>query len=184
MVRRTDCSENAPGGLDCETSTVMKSLSQRLRAPLRRYFTNRHVPAHEVDDLVQEVFLKLSARGGVDHVERIEPYVFATASNLLRDRRRHLTSHAAEAHVPYDEDIHGHTRMPLEPDRILLGTQRVTQLVEALYELPERMRVVFSLYHFEELSHKEIARRLGIALSTVEKNIARANAHLLKRLDQ
>jgi len=43
---------------------------------------------------------------------------------------------------------------------------------------------VFSLYHFEELSHKEIARRLGIALSTVEKNIARANAHLLKRLDR
>jgi RNA polymerase sigma factor (sigma-70 family) len=183
MVRRTDCSENPPGGLDPETSTVMKTLSLRLRAPLRRYFTNRHIPPHEVDDLVQEVFLKLSARGGVDHVERIEPYVFATASNLLRDRRRHLTSHAAESHVPYDETAHGYSRATLEPDRILLGTQRVTQLVQALYELPERMRVVFSLYHFEELSHKEIARRLGIALSTVEKNIARANAHLLKRLD-
>ena len=182
MVRRTDCSENALGGLDPETGAVMKTLSLRLRAPLRRYFMNRHIPPHEVDDLVQEVFLKLSARGGVDHVERIEPYVFATASNLLRDRRRHLTSHAAESHVPYDEAIHGHTRAPLEPDRILLGAQQVTRLVEALYELPERMRVVFCLYHFEELPHKEIARRLGIALSTVEKNIARANAHLLNRL--
>lgn len=183
MVRRTDCSENTPAGLDRETSTAMKTLSLRLRAPLRRYFLNRHIAPHEVDDLVQEVFLKLSARGGMDHVERIEPYVFATASNLLRDRRRSLTSHAAESHVPYDESVHGLTRATLEPDRILLGTQQVTQLVAALYELPERMRVVFSLYHFEELSHKEIARRLGIALSTVEKNIARANAYLLKRLD-
>lgn len=182
MVRRTDCSENAPRAPEPDTETVMKTLSQRLRAPLRRYFMNRQIPPHEVDDLVQEVFLKLSARGGVGHVERIEPYVFATASNLLRDRRRHLTSRAAESHVPYDEASHGHTRGTLEPDRILLGTQLVTQLVQALYELPERTRAVFSLYHFEELSHKEIAKRLGIALSTVEKNIARANAYLLKRL--
>lgn len=182
MVRRTDCSENAPPGLDEGKSAVMKTLSLRLRTPLRRYFMNRHIPPHEIDDLVQEVFLKLSARGGVDHVERIEPYVFATASNLLRDRHRHLTSHAAEAHVPYDEAAHGSTRSTLEPDRILLGTQQVTRLVEALYELPERMRAVFSLYHFEELTHAEIAKRLGIALSTVEKNLGRANAQLLKRL--
>lgn len=182
MVRRTDCSQNLPAGLDPGKSSVIKTLSLRLRAPLRRYFMNRHVPLHEVDDLVQEVFLKLSARGGVDHVERIEPYVFATASNLLRDRRRHMTSHAAESHVPYDEAVHGSQRGTLEPDRILLGTQQVTRLVAALYELPERMRAVFSLYHFEELTHAEIARRLGIALSTVEKNLGRANAHLLKRL--
>jgi RNA polymerase sigma factor (sigma-70 family) len=182
MVRRTDCSEHASSGLDEDKSSVMKTLSLRLRAPLRRYFMNRHIPPHEVDDLVQEVFLKLAARGGVDHVERIEPYVFATASNLLRDRRRHMTSHAAESHVPYDESVHGSTRSPLEPDRILLGTQLITRMVEALYELPERTRAVFSLYHFEELTHADIAKRLGIALSTVEKNIARANAHLLKRL--
>jgi RNA polymerase sigma factor (sigma-70 family) len=182
MVRRTDCSENAPGGLDPGNSTVMKTLSLRLRGPLRRYFMNRNIPPHEVDDLVQEVFLKLSARGGVDHVERVEPYVFATASNLLRDRRRHMTSHAAEAHVPYDEAIHGYTRSALEPDRVLLGAQLVTRLMEALYELPERTRAVFTLYHFEDLTHKEIAKRLGIALSTVEKNMARANAYLLNRL--
>jgi RNA polymerase sigma factor (sigma-70 family) len=182
MVRRTDCSEHASSGLDEDKSSVMKTLSLRLRAPLRRYFMNRHIPPHEVDDLVQEVFLKLAARGGVDHVERIEPYVFATASNLLRDRRRHMTSHAAESHVPYDESVHGSTRSPLEPDRILLGAQLITRMVEALYELPERTRAVFSLYHFEELTHADIAKRLGIALSTVEKNIARANAHLLKRL--
>ena len=165
-----------------EKSAAMQTLSQRLRTPLKRYFTNRHIPPHEVDDLVQEVFLRLSARGGVERVERIEPYVFATASNLLRDRRRHMTSKAAEAHVPYDDTLHGSARPAFEPDRILLGTQLVTRLVEALYELPERTRAVFSLYHFEELTHAQIGERLGMAISTVEKQMARANAHLLKRL--
>jgi RNA polymerase sigma factor (sigma-70 family) len=44
------------------------------------------------------------------------------------------------------------------------------------------VRTVFSLYHFEELSHAEIGEQLGIAVSTVEKNMTRANAHLLTRL--
>ena len=183
MIRRIDQSKPPPSGPEQGSSTVMQSLSMRLRAPLQRYFTNRRIPRHEVDDFVQEVFVRLSAREGVEHVERLEPYVFATASNLLRDRHRHLNSQAASAHVPYDEALHGGTRPAMEPDRILLGTQQVTRMVEALYDLPERTRAVFSLYHFEELTHAQIGERLGMAISTVEKNMARANAHLLNRLD-
>lgn len=182
MARRTDRSKFALTSPELASDAVMKALSLRLRGPLKRYFINRHIPAHEVDDLVQEVFLRMSARGGVEHVERLDPYVFATASNLLRDRHRHLTSQAAGAHVPYDEALHGSSRPPLEPDRIVLGTQLLARLTEALYELPERTRAVFSLYHFDELTHAQIGERLGMAISTVEKHMGRANAHLLKRL--
>jgi RNA polymerase sigma-70 factor (ECF subfamily) len=170
------------GSPDRETASVMEALSLRLRAPLKRYFQNRHVPPHEIDDLLQEVFLRLSGRAGVETVERLDAYVFATASNLLRDRRRYMKSHATGAHEPYDESVHGSASPASQPDRILLGTQLMQGLVAALYELPERTRVVFSLYHFEDLSHAEISERLGIAISTVEKNMARANAHLLTRL--
>jgi RNA polymerase sigma-70 factor (ECF subfamily) len=45
------------------------------------------------------------------------------------------------------------------------------------------MRVVWALYHLEDLTHHEIARRLGITVSAIEKHIGRANGHLLKRLD-
>jgi RNA polymerase sigma factor (sigma-70 family) len=50
--------------------------------------------------------------------------------------------------------------------------------------LPERTRAVWVLYHFEDLPHAEIARRLGIAVSTIEKHMGRASTHLLKRLDR
>lgn len=164
------------------SAASVEALSVRLRGPLKRYFLNRHVPAHEIEDLLQEVFMRLSARAGIEKLERVDAYVFAAASNLLRDRRRQMQSHASSAHEPYDESIHGSMRASLEPDRILLGSQLLSELVAALYELPERTRAVFSLYHFEDLSHAEIGDRLGIAVSTVEKNMARANAHLLKRL--
>jgi RNA polymerase sigma-70 factor (ECF subfamily) len=175
-------SPNISPNISQGTAAVMEALSIRLRTPLKRYFHNRRVPPDEIEDLLQEVFLRLSARAGVEAIERLDAYVFATASNLLRDRRRQLKSHAASAHEPYDESVHGSARPTSEPDRLLLGTQLVTELVAALYELPERVRTVFSLYHFEDLSHAEIGEQLGIAISTVEKNMARANAHLLTRL--
>lgn len=181
MPRRTDHPDTAPKDPDPGSSSVIQALSLKLRGPLTRYFSNRQIPAHEVDDLVQEVFLRLSARE-LNRVERLESYVFATASNLLRDRYRHLTSKAAAAHVSYDEAVHGSSLPTLEPDRILLGTQLITRMVEALYELPERTRAVFSLYHFEELTQAQISDRLGMAIRTVERNLARANAHLLNRL--
>jgi DNA-directed RNA polymerase specialized sigma24 family protein len=42
--------------------------------------------------------------------------------------------------------------------------------------------VIFSLYHFDSVPQVEIARRLSMSLSTVEKHMSRANAHLLQRL--
>lgn len=182
MPQDQDNAQDAAKQTDAGSAAVMEALSVRLRGPLQRYFRNRRVPPDEIEDLLQEMFLRLSSRVGIESLERLDAYVFATASNLLRDRHRRLKSHAADAHEPFDESLHGALRPSLEPDRIVLGGQLVSELVAALYELPERVRTVFALYHFEDLSHAEIGERLGIAVSTVEKNMARANAHLLNRL--
>ena len=68
------------------------------------------------------------------------------------------------------------------PERILLGREAYARMVEALQELPERARTIFVLNRFEELSAGEIARRLGVSVSTVEKDMMRAIAHLKARL--
>lgn len=166
-----------------ERATDIEALSRRFRVPLQRYFEKRIGRQAEIDDLVQEVFLNLASGGKIECVERPEAYLFKTAANVLTDRWRRLTARAADSHEPYDEEVHGSARETLSPERALLGTQAVEQLVAALQELPERMRVVWALYHLEDLTHHEIARRLGITVSAIEKHIGRANGHLLKRLD-
>lgn len=170
-----------PGSAD--KVTAVEDLSRRFRGPLARFFEKRIGRQSEVDDLVQEVFLHLAGGGKIESIERPEAYLFRTASNVLNDRWRRLSARAAEAHEPYDEAVHGSAQETLGPERALLGAQAMEQLVAALYELPERTRVVWVLYHFEDLPHLEIGKRLGIAVSTIEKHIGRASAHLLKRLD-
>ena len=166
-----------------DKSALIEALSLKFRAPLQRYFQKRIGRRAEIDDLVQEVFLRLAAGGNIEAVDRPEAYLFKTAANVLNDRWRRSTARASEAHEPYDDALHGNARETPGPERALLGMQAVEQLIEALYELPERTRVVWALYHLEDLTHAEIARRLKVTISAIEKHIGRVNAHLLKRLD-
>jgi RNA polymerase sigma factor (sigma-70 family) len=163
-------------------AAAVEALSRQFRTPLVRFFEKRIGRQAEIEDLVQEVFLRL-ASGQLDSVNQPEAYLFKTAVNLLHDRERRRMARASYAHVPYDEAVHG-SADTLGPERALLGSQAIEQLVAALYELPERTRTVWVLYHFEDLPHAEIARRLGIAVSTIEKHMGRASTHLLKRLDR
>ena len=166
-----------------DKSAVIEDLSRRFRAPLQRFFQKRIGRRAEIDDLVQEVFLRLAAGGNIEAVDRPEAYLFKTAANVFNDRWRRSTARAAEAHEPYDEALHGNARETPNPERALLGVQAVEQLIAALYEMPERTRVVWALYHLEDLTHAQIARRLGVTVSAIEKHIGRVGAHLLKRLD-
>jgi RNA polymerase sigma-70 factor (ECF subfamily) len=179
---RTNVSGTAPHGPADKVSAI-EDLSRRFRGPLARFFEKRIGRQAETDDLVQEVFLRLAGGGQIESVECPEAYLFKTAANVLTDRWRRLSARAAQAHEPYDEAVHGSAQETLGPERALLGAQAIEQLVAALYELPERTRAVWVLYHFEDLTHFEIGQRLGIAVSTIEKHIGRASGHLLKRLD-
>ena len=167
-----------------EREATIEALSQRLRTPLRRFFEKRlkAAPA-EIEDLVQEEFLRLTAAERIRPSEHLDGYVFQTAANLLRDRHRRLVHRNLAGHEPFDEVQHGHVADGVTPERQVLGQEAVERLIAALYGLPERTRNVWVLYHLEDLPHVEIARQLSIAQSTVEKHMSRANAYLLKTLE-
>jgi RNA polymerase sigma-70 factor (ECF subfamily) len=144
-----------------------------------RFFDRRMPAAADSEDLVQEVFLKLSRRDDLHEIERVDSYLFEAAANVLKDWRRKQVTHAANAHGPLDDSF---ADVGAGAERVLLGKDTLRALIDALGELPERTRTVFMLYHFEYLPHAEIGRRLGIAVRTVEDHIARANSHLLRRM--
>ena len=162
---------------------VIASLSAQLSPALRRFFKNRRIPKEDIEDLVQEVFVRLASRPNVESLERIEAYLFATASNLLHDRYRRMTTRLADEHESYEEARHGVAQDTNNPERVLLATQIVAKLIEALFELPVRTRTIFTLYHLEDLSHREIANHIGTSISTIERHMTRANAHLLTRME-
>lgn len=156
-------------------------LFARSAPAVQKYFARRVPNRAEAEDLTQEVFSRLLRRAEFGSIVNIEGYVFQIAANLLAERlrqdarRRVLKDHA------FDQDWVD-VGDEFSPERILLGKEAYRRVIEALQELPERVRVVFILNRFEELSGSEIARRLGVSVSTVEKHMMRAVSHLKERL--
>ena len=159
---------------------AVAALSRELRPALMRYFERRGVPSIDAEDAAQEVFARLSRREGVAAIERLDAYLFETAANVAIDYHRRGVARLRGAHEVYDESAHAPT--DFSPEQLYAGREELGCLLVGLRELPERTRNVFLLARLENMKQAEIARRLGVSVSGVEKHLARAIAHLSQRL--
>jgi RNA polymerase sigma factor (sigma-70 family) len=135
----------------------------------------------DIEDLIQEVFSRLLRRSDFRSITFIDGYLFEIAANVFRDHLRLRQSRAGDRHEEYREE---HSGQDFSPERVLIGKESVGQVARALRELPERARMAFVLHRFEGLRHPEIARRLGVSVSAVEKYIIRALTHIKVRMDE
>ena len=168
---------------DAEERLAIERLNRDFRGSLLRYFSRR-AQNLDVEDMVQEVFMRLVRRGSISALERenINAYMFETASSVLTDRLRKRRTHRADAHEPFDPDRHGDA--DFSPEHVLLGKESLARATAALLELPERTRVIFVLRRLEGMRYNDIAARLAISVSAVEKHMHRAVAHVARRKDQ
>jgi RNA polymerase sigma-70 factor (ECF subfamily) len=146
---------------------------------LRRYFLRR-AKAADVDDLVQEVFLMMQARGAGAQIQNMEGYLFRTAANVLGMRRRRATW--AWGQQEDVEEVPGFAD-ELSPARVLIGKETLDRMMTALRELPPRCAHAFILYRFEQLPQEVIARRMGIKVKAVEALVQRAARRLFEQVE-
>ena len=156
----------------------MDEMARRYAVPLARYFRARVRSAADIDDMVQEVFLRLAARRGDSAVDTPENYLFTVAASVLNDSFRRAARRGG-AHQLFDEQLHADE--DFSPERVYLGQEQLRIVVRALHELPERTRTVFVLHRYEEMSYAQIARRLQVSVSAIEKHMSKALAHLSRR---
>lgn len=129
--------------------------------------------------MVQDLFVRLLRRADLLSLENVDGYVFEAAANMVRDRGRYEQARGQGRHVGID-DLVAQSEAP-GAEQIVAGKQRLKRMLAALNALPPRARQVVILRRFENLTYLQIARRLGISVSAVEKHMARAMAAL--RLD-
>jgi RNA polymerase sigma-70 factor (ECF subfamily) len=165
-------------GLKVEGETA-SSLETYVPA-LRRYFSKR-VPSGEIDDLVQEVCVRMQGHATAQPIEHLDRYLFTVAAHVLTDRaRRRAVRHESERETL---EIFRFPTEELTPERVLLGREALEVVVAAIADLPTRTRDVFVLHRFEEMSCPSIAEQLGMSVSAVEKHIMKALRVLHARLD-
>jgi len=139
--------------------------------PLRRYLARLLGNPTEAQDVAHDAYLRVYPSTQDGRVEKPEAVLYTTARRLAINRLKRR-SIAPFALSPASPDAAAAESAGVA--RQVMARQELRLLEAALAELPEGCRTVLLLRKVELLSHREIAERLGIAISTVEKQHARA----------
>lgn len=138
---------------------------------LRHLLRSRGRTVEDADDLIQEAFLRLQVYCREHTVENPEAFLVRTALNLSTDQARCVRRQRTDAGVL--EKLVLIDPSP-SPDAVYAGQKRLMHWKRGLEALSPRRREVFLLNRLEGYSFSQIAERLGISLSMVEKHAARA----------
>jgi RNA polymerase sigma-70 factor (ECF subfamily) len=149
----------------------MDVLWNQLRS-LQKLLRRRGATPEQAEDLVQEAVLRLHAythQGG--RVQNQEAFLTRTALNLAVDAHRHSRSSQYENEPVEELDL---VDLEPTPDEVFAAEQRLIRMRDALDRANPRTREVFFMHRLYGFSHAEIARRLRISVSSVEKHVASA----------
>ncbi len=150
----------------------------RLRQELIGFLQRRGQSAEDAEDIVQETFLRFH-RAGNDVLDAdARPLIFVIARNLLKDHWKSAgRENLRRAPVsPDDLELAGQAMADdaPAPDRRILGREQLDQALAVIRDLPPKTRDAFLLNRFEDLTYRQIAERLGVSVSMVEKHLAEA----------
>ncbi len=144
---------------------------KRYVALARRFSRDRSPSSDEARDLVHDVYARLLASEGWRFVDDPRAYVLTMIRNLGIQKLRRARIVPLEALAGVEGSRHmSDAPGPFEETS---GRQRLALALQAMKRLPPRCREVVELRRLHDLSARDIARRLGLSLSTVEKRLAR-----------
>ncbi len=153
-----------------ETTRWFATEVQPHRPALRAWLLARFPTLPDVDDIVQESLSRLVQAREVSPIRSARALLFTTARNLALDTVRRQRVVAFE---PITDDTDPSV-LTDAADVVASVTkqQELELLTKAVQSLPERVRQIFTLRTAYGLTQKQIAEKLGVSESTVEKQMA------------
>lgn len=141
------------------------------RTSLRRFLSRYLLSTQDVEDIAQEAFLRAFEAEKKRVIDEPRAFLFRIAQNLVMSEFNRKSRKITD----YIEDYEGSDVLldvsTLEDN--VMAQQKLGIYCEAVASLPLQCRRVFLLKKVYGMSHNEIAAHLGIAVSTIEKHLAK-----------
>ena len=162
-------------------ASFARHAAEQYSAALHEFLVRRLRGSEDLDDMIQEVYLRLLKIEDASFIRNPRAYIFRTAAHVVYDfasqkKRANkyvvTDSEIVEQVAEFPSDVRAEDSLAKR-----LSTQR--QLNAALAKLPELHQLVLLLYARDGHSYKEIARKLGVSVDQVERYLAAAKAALM-----
>jgi RNA polymerase sigma-70 factor (ECF subfamily) len=174
-----------PGGIGVIEASA-RGAWRDLDAKLRPFIALRVRTAADVDDVVQDVFLRIQRGvGGLRDDERFGPWAYQIARSAIADHHRMRARHPLASSDHREDELevaaHGDAEPPDDDDD---AKQAVTAcVVPFVAMLPSPYREALTLTELEGLSQKDAAAMLGVSLSAIKSRVQRGRQRLRRSLE-
>ena len=143
-----------------------------------QYYVHRYVHTDEAaEEVVQDTLFTLyQTIERIDTKRKVKSYIYAIARNMAIS---YMRRHQVEARI--DESVVGGNDADVFD--LLWNEEKVQTVRHALSQLSPVYRRALQLYYFDELSYKEVSKKLHIPLNTVRTHLARAKKALKRSME-
>jgi RNA polymerase sigma-70 factor (ECF subfamily) len=153
--------------------TMFEEVYHRYRRVLLKFFHRRRIPGVDVEELVQETYLRLVASPQVATLDSPAGYLFTIASNLASDwHRTRLTREALAAQLLPTQ--RGPDSEHIDAERITIARQEALRVTAALDALPQLTRDIFLLNRLERIPYRTLAHQYEVTVAEVRKHMSAA----------
>jgi len=140
---------------------------------LRAWLNRRPLAGLEADDVIQETYAILASMPSVEHINNPRNYMFQVAKSVILQALRKSKVVTLDSLSEAVEGLQLPSDDP-DPETAAADRQELGRVAKLIAALPPRCREAFVLRKVHGLSQREVANRLGLSESTVEKHIGKA----------
>lgn len=153
---------------DCTLQQQIETLYADHHGWLRGWLRKRLGNAFDAADLAHDTYLRLMRSGRMPGPEESRRHLTRIANGLVIDlyRRRRIEVAYLEAVALLPESL-----APSEEDRAL-AVEALVEIDAILHGLPAKARTALLLCKLDGMSYRDIAQRLQVSVSSVEKYVA------------
>lgn len=149
---------------------------------LRNFISRYVISSHDIEDVTQETFLRAYKAEKEKEIEHPKAFLFRIAKNLVLSefsRKANKVTDYIEDYENTDDILNGEN---LESN--VMAQQKLGIYCEAVASLPKQCRKVVIMKKVYGMQNKEIARRLELSVSTVEKHLTKGIRQLHSTISQ
>lgn len=152
-----------------------ESIYSEIRSSLMRFAGRYFKRPHDVEDVVQEAFVKVLEATKSRSIDTPKSYIYQTAKNLaLKEISKNVNKLTDLVGDFAEEDI---SLYGPSLEQEYESREQLSLVLEAVRELPPKCQRAFVLKRIYGYSQKEIAEEMGISVNTVEIHLTRAILH-------
>lgn len=144
---------------------------------LCRYALFLSCSADDAEEIVQDMFFKLwQNHKNINIPVAVKSYLYASVKNAVLNIIKHEKVKAAYIKEKQIQEYN------LDSSEIMENAESLSNISNAIEQLPQKRREIFILCKLDGLKYKEIAEKLDISIKTVENQMGEALRFLREKL--